>query len=123
MANLQIQISTQEFGSRMAKVATFIGAADSSNVAEVDRQVLAIVETTDTLLLDCIGLEFANSTFIGHLTDWYSQLTEKGGSIALLNLQPNVLDTLQVVGLLNLIPHFHSFAEAEEKLSGTGQLV
>ncbi len=116
MALLTIKFSTATFGGSPATVAALTGSADASNVAKIDKQVLEVLSETEVLILDVAELTYANSTFIGHLTDWYSRLVEAGHRIVLIGCQPQVFDTLNVVGLLNIVPHYTTLAEAERAL-------
>jgi len=120
MAQIQITVSTYEHADRVVKIAGLVGAADSSNVADVDTAVLALFAETDgplDFILDATDLEYINSTFIGHLTDWYSRLAARDGKVLLVNLKPNVEDTLATVGLLGLISHYGNLAEAKLALT------
>jgi len=120
MAQIQITVSTYDHAGRVVKIAGLVGAADSSNVAEVDTAILALFAETDgplDFILDATDLEYINSTFIGHLTDWYSRLAERDGKVLLVNLKPNVEDTLATVGLLGLISHYGNLAEAKLALT------
>ncbi len=117
MPLLTIQLATRAFDGQTAEVATLIGSADASNIMEIDTQIANILVKNQTLILDLSQLTYANSTFIGHLTDWYSQVTEKNGQFILVGCQPQVFDTLNVVGLLTLIPHYMTMEEAENALT------
>jgi anti-anti-sigma factor len=115
MSLLQISITEN---TPDTKVVTLNGAADATNVTEINNEVLAALAGVQMLVIDGTGLTFANSTFIGYLTDWYSRLQDRGGKLVLAGLTMQVKDTLSVVGLLNLIPNYITVADALGKPSG-----
>lgn len=70
---------------------------------EVEHQV-NILAAGNTLVLDFQAIDYINSTFIGHLAAWYNAVTQKGGSLALKNINAQVKDVLELVGLSQIIP-------------------
>lgn len=120
MAQLTITVQNYAHETRTIKIVAMAGAADSSNVADVASAMSGILDEVANdldIIIDGGELEYVNSTWIGHLTDWYRRLDEKNGRIILANLRPNVHDTLTVVGLLNLIPTYATVAEAKVALT------
>lgn len=120
MSSLQITISTYEHGDHTVKIAGFIGYADATNVAEVDAAVLRLFDEVSgalDLIIDGTDLEYVNSTWIGHLTDWYQRVMAREGKLLLVNLKPQVEDALSTVGLLTIIPHYGNLTEAKLALS------
>jgi anti-anti-sigma factor len=103
-------------GDKIAKIITFKGQLDETNVDEKSKIIYALIEQTPknlNLLLDFEGLEYMNSKSIGYLTDWYSKISEGGGKIVIAKAKPNILDILEVVGLTQLINCFSTQDEAK----------
>ena len=121
LSELTIAIETLEHAGRTVKLIKCTGAADATNVEGIDKVILEQIESLPALdmVLDGAGLTYINSTFIGHLTDWYSRLEAKQGKFLLVNLQEQPLDTLGVVGILTIIPHYLTLDEAKLALSST----
>lgn len=103
-------------GDKVAKIVTFKGQLDETNVDEKAKEIYALLEQNPKnlyLLLDFEGLEYMNSKSIGYLTDWYSKITEGNGKITIAKAKPNILDILEVVGLTQLINCFPTLDEAK----------
>ncbi len=106
----QVTLTIQDVPSGIAdkkiKLLTFAGQLDESNVDEKAKEVYALIGETESslsLIFDFSQLEYMNSKSIGYLTDWYTKLNEKSGSLVIANARPNIIDILQVVGLTQLI--------------------
>lgn len=118
MTEINIIIEDMAIGSadKTAKILTFKGQLDETNVDEKSKEIYAIIEKTPKnlfLLFDFENLEYMNSKSIGYLTDWYSKVTEGGGKIVIAKARPNILDILEVVGLTQLISCFPTIDEAK----------
>lgn len=114
--NINIEDITVGNGDKNAKLLTFKGQLDETNVDEKAKMVYEIIEQTPQnlyLILDFEGLEYMNSKSIGYLTDWYSKVTEGGGKIAIAKAKPNILDILEVVGLTQLVTCYPTLDEAK----------
>lgn len=118
MAQIQIVISELQSPAGAVKLAEMVGSADGSNVEAVNIQISAILpEVGAGFILLATNLVYINSTFIGYLTHWYSQLHERGARLVLAELAPNVLDVLTTVGLAELLTICPTAAEAKHLLS------
>ena len=101
---------------RHVKLVKFTGQLDESNVDEKAKIVYEIIQSTPqnlSLIFDFSGLEYMNSKSIGYLTDWYTKLSERKGSIVIAQAKSNILDILQVVGLTQLIKCVGTVEEAK----------
>ncbi len=56
-----------------------------------------------TLVLDCQDLVYVNSIFIGHLASWVNDLQSKQGHLILKNINKQIRDVLDLVGLTKVI--------------------
>lgn len=121
MAQATITIEDLPGGSdKTVKLVKFVGQLDESNVDEKAKLLYDLIGKVPQnlhLILDFEGLEYMNSKSIGYLTDWYTKVTEKKGSIIVANAKPNILDILQVVGLTQLISCVPTLDEAKIALS------
>lgn len=102
--------------NKTVKLIKFSGQLDESNVdekAKIMYELISKVPQNLYLIFDFDELEYMNSKSIGYLTDWYTKLNEKKGSIVIAKAKPNILDILQVVGLTQLISCVSTLEEAK----------
>lgn len=116
----QITITTEDVASsvpdRKIKLLKFTGQLDESNVDEKAKEIYDTINSVPQqlfLIFDFANLEYMNSKSIGYLTDWYTKLSEKKGSIFIASARPNILDILQVVGITQLIQCVGTVDEAK----------
>ncbi len=82
------------------------GEVDASNLQE---KIKLIINTLSTLpehasfVLDCDGLVYVNSTFIGYLSSWLNQVRRKHGHFILKNVDEKIKEILSLVGLDKVI--------------------
>lgn len=101
---------------RTVKLAHFAGQLDESNVDDKAKEIYALIEATKGtlfLIFDFEKLEYMNSKSIGYLTDWYTKLSEKQGSIVIARARPNIVDILSVVGITQLVKCLDTVDEAK----------
>jgi anti-anti-sigma factor len=60
---------------------------------------IATLPKEATLVLDFSELDYINSTFIGLLASWLNDVKQKGGQIVLKNINDQIKDVLNLVGL------------------------
>ncbi len=104
---------------RVSKLVKIVGELDETNVDEKMQQIYGVIGENPwnlDLIFDFTGLGYLNSKSIGYLTDIYGKLAETNGKISIFAARPNVLDTLQVVGLTQLINMYDSFEQAKAGL-------
>ncbi len=114
--NIIIEDLPVSSGDKIAKIVTFKGQLDETNVDEKSKIIYSLIEQNPknlNILMDLEGLEYMNSKSIGYLTDWYSKISEGGGKIVIAKARPNILDILEVVGLTQLITCYPSQDEAK----------
>jgi len=122
MAQFQMFISEESIAGKSVKIVQVIGSADGSNVEEVNAKIMETIGSFEgSLILSGSDLEYINSTFIGYMTAWYSTLTGRGDQLILSNLRSTVADTLEVVGLLGMIPNFLTVDEAKFSIGSQEQ--
>lgn len=118
MTPIELYISdvTLDGSDRVVKQAAFVGQLDESNVDEQAKKIYELLETMpekSALIFDFAGLEYMNSRSIGYLTDWFSKMTEKGGTLVVIQARDNIEDILKVVGLTQIIDFYLTVDEAK----------
>lgn len=120
MSQVQITISNEKVDGHTVKIIKFKGNADGSNINEINEVISKIISADNkkfSVVLDGSELDFINSTFIGSMTAWHLKLNKHGSELALASFEPNVLDTIKSVGMLQVLPHFKTINEAEIALT------
>lgn len=118
MTPIELYISdvTLDGSDRVVKQAAFVGQLDESNVDEQAKKIYELLETMpekSALIFDFAGLEYMNSRSIGYLTDWFSKMTEKEGTLVVTQARDNIEDILKVVGLTQIIDFYLTVDEAK----------
>lgn len=87
---------------------SFWGNLDSFGLSQRRKELLAIVDglTKKWLVFDFKDLNFLNSESIGFLMQVNENLMQKNKKLVLVNAKNNVLDVLQVIGLLETMPYY-----------------
>jgi stage II sporulation protein AA (anti-sigma F factor antagonist) len=98
------------------KVLVFKGQIDESNLQEASTKLdlLVIDNETRYILLNFKGLEFINSKVIGYLASLYSNASEKGKKVMIVEANEGIMDILSLVGLTTIIDHYPTLEEAIE---------
>ena len=82
------------------------GEIDKTNIEEklapLSDQIRTIPKNS-TLILDFSNLNYINSTFIGTLADWHNILSNNSGRICVKNLNEEVKEILDLVGLFDIL--------------------
>ncbi len=120
MSDIQITFQDLTLGAKSAKLVTFVGQLDETNVDHEAKQIYQVItEMAEPILfLDFSELEYMNSKSIGYVTDWFTQASAKNGSISIIGPKPNILDILKVVGITQIITVYNTLEEAKTALSG-----
>jgi anti-sigma B factor antagonist len=122
MAQVQITIQDIDAGGKPAKIIGFVGQLDETNVDEEAKKVYAVVDEMPQpqLILDFSGLDYMNSKSIGYVTDWYSRVMAKNGTMVIAGPKANILDILKVVGITQIVSIHDSIDAAKIALGGGG---
>lgn len=120
MSDIQISFQDLTLGAKAAKLVTFVGQLDETNVDHEAKQIYQVITemAEPVLLLDFTSLEYMNSKSIGYVTDWFTQASAKNGSISIVGPKPNILDILKVVGITQIIKVYNTLEEAKAAVSG-----
>ena len=122
MSEIQVSFQDLNIGTKEAKMVRFVGQLDETNVDHEAKKVYQVIGELPLpiLLLDFEGLEYMNSKSIGYVTDWYTQISAKGGMIFIITPKPNILDILKVVGITQIIPVYSTLEEAKAAIAQNG---
>ena len=83
----------------------------------MDEEICSILtETTKTLVLDLAGVDFITSAGIGIIAKAKASLKQKGGDLAMINLQPQIIKVFEIMRLLPVLNVFASKEELDEYL-------
>lgn len=85
-------------------VVRLAGTVDSDNGRIVDEYMKEAFQALEpkSVLLDCGGLTYVPSAFLGSLLFWKDQISKRGGKLVLFAVQSFVADILQAVGFTRL---------------------
>jgi anti-sigma B factor antagonist len=86
--------------------------------SDVEKEMIKSVEEMSKTLyiFDLESLNYINSVFIGMLAKLYNIITKKQGKVVIINLSDTIKDTLNMVGLTDIIPVVSSLEEAKKIL-------
>jgi anti-anti-sigma factor len=120
MSDIQLTFQDLGLGQKPAKLITFKGQLDETNVDHEAKKVYQVISEMEEplLILDFGQLEYMNSKSIGYVTDWFTKVTEKTGTIAIVGPRPNILDILKVVGITQIITIYNTLEEAKTAMGG-----
>jgi stage II sporulation protein AA (anti-sigma F factor antagonist) len=82
------------------------GEIDKSNIDEIAYPINDKIRTMpdgSILVLDFSEVSYINSTFIGHLAAWHTAMHEKKGLVKVKNMNKQINEILDLVGLLNVL--------------------
>ena len=89
------------------------GYIDLYNADNVGKRLFRFVEGGYIrLILHCGGFNYISSTGIGLFTELFKALKEKGGSLAILQMQPKVYEVFELLGLSRFLENKDSLEEA-----------
>jgi len=107
MNNLRIEEKLLKEGFEYVK---FIGVLDASGqeaVLNLEQKINGLSQGT-RMIFDLTELDYLNSYAIGFIAHWYNFLRKQHGDIVLIKPQPQVYDTLHVLGMTNVLKIFES---------------
>lgn len=87
------------------KIVVFDGFLDKSTVAFAEKEVMKVVVADDfsKLVFDFKQMNYVNSEGIGFLMMVATHLRKNNRDLLLLDLQPQVMDVMDAIGLLAVI--------------------
>lgn len=94
---MDININTLE----QITVVTLAGDIDASNAADVQKEVLPLVQAESRILMDMTKVPYMSSAGLRMLLSLYRQVTAKDGKVVLVGLSEEIRDTMSVTGFLD----------------------
>ena len=89
-----------------------VGSIDSDTCELLDEQVKKVLKrSVTTLVLDMAGVDFISSRGVGLIAKTRASLTQRGGDLAIMNVQPQIKKAFEIVCLL---PALNVFADRDE---------
>lgn len=90
-----------------------VGRVDSATAPELEKALMDLVEEKKTIVLDMSEISFVSSS------GWWSIIRalkeiqkNNSGQLILAELNDNVRDSMELIGILNYFPHYESLVEA-----------
>lgn len=110
---METLIEIKKRAAQGADVFEYVGELDETNADKVFSKIYADVGKFENkkLLFNFSGLHYLNSKSLGYLADIYSNVEEGGGKMCITNCLPEVSDTLELVGITNIITTLPTEAE------------
>ncbi len=88
------------------------GRIDFANVQAIEAPLCKAVESGGAMVIDLSAVEFIASLGLRTLIKCARTMNNKRGKLALLSPRPMVAEIIQISGIEDLIPVYHSEAEA-----------
>ncbi len=110
---METLIEIKKRDAQGASVFEFQGELDETNADKVFSKIYADIGAFagKKILFNFSGLHYLNSKSLGYLADIYSNVEEGGGKMCISNCLPEVNDTLELVGITNIITTLPTEAE------------
>lgn len=106
---LKIEI---ERAKRSMVFLSLAGSIDSNTGAILEDQIKKVLKrSVTTLVLDMAGVDFISSRGVSTIAKTRASLTQRGGDLALMNVQPQIRKAFEI---LCLLPALNVFADRDE---------
>lgn len=100
-----------------ATIVNLRGQVDSTNAAEVESGILALIDGgARALALDCSALDYISSAGLRMVLVVARRLRQEGGALQLCAMQPQVREVFEISGFLSILNVQGSRAEALAQL-------
>lgn len=113
MSNLSIEEKQLEAGIEYIKFTGVLDASGQEAILNLEQKISKFKEGV-TAIFDFSELDYLNSYAIGFIAHWYNFLHKQNGEIVLVKPQPQVYDTLNVLGMTNVLKIFETLEGAVE---------
>lgn len=105
--------------SESAVVVDLHGSVDPATIDTFDQIFDELIEGGHLrIIMDLGKLKYINSTGMGMMVQYYDQLSEEGGGLVLMGVQPKIMLVLEMLGLQELFPIVGSEEEALKCVQG-----
>ncbi|OIP53152.1 hypothetical protein AUK10_02755 [Candidatus Gracilibacteria bacterium CG2_30_37_12] len=99
-------------------IMTFTGELDETNVDAIFKKVYSLF-SGKYIIFNLSGVTYGNSKFIGYVASMFDHIEEKEGEMVICECQPAILDTLDMAGILLMIPYTKTIEEALVKIGAS----
>jgi anti-sigma B factor antagonist len=100
-----------------ATVVVVTGEVDGRTAPQAQEQILPVVQTASSIVLDMAGVTFMSSAGLRMLLLLYRQATAKNVKVVLAGLSAEIKDTMSMTGFLDYFEVADSVAEGLQKLA------
>ena len=111
MADLRIEDKQIEPGVEYVKFSGVLDASGQDAILNLEQKINKFGPKTK-VIFDFTKLDYLNSYAIGFIAHWYNFLHKQEGDIILIKPQAQVYDTLNVLGMTNVLKIFESIEMA-----------
>ena len=115
MSNLQIEEKSLETGIEYVKFIGILDASGQDSILNLEQKINNLPSKT-VVVFDFTELDYLNSYAIGFIAHWYNFLKKQEGEIVLIKPQSQVYDTLNVLGMTNVLKIFESLEVALQEI-------
>jgi|SRR3989337_226444 len=114
---MNLQFNELENGIRLIK---FIGALDLTGSYGIEVEFVRQCQGEDVrVLADLSEVDYISSIGVHMLVNAANSIARRGGKIALLNPQRDVMDVLEMIGIPQIIPIYSDLESAKAGLLAT----
>lgn len=103
---------------RKVTVVKLDGELDGKTSAEVQEQVLPVIEEEGKVVMDMSKVTYMSSAGLRMLLSIYRQVTGKNGKVALAGVKEEIRDTMSVTGFLKFFVIHESVDDGIKSLEG-----
>ncbi|MBI2566201.1 MAG: STAS domain-containing protein [Candidatus Schekmanbacteria bacterium] len=101
--SLKIDIEPLSDAAGSALLVRVSGELDATTAPQLTSEINKSFDATrKSLVIDCAGIGFMNSTALGHLIAYRKLALSRGGCVALVALQARTREVLDLLGALDL---------------------
>ena len=101
--DIQIKVDDAP-GHPEAKIMTFVGSLDATNIQGVSQKVIELIASGIKFIIADFGqLKYLNSTALGNIIDYNKRTKEKGGQFILANVSDSVYEIFDIVGATSIL--------------------
>jgi anti-sigma B factor antagonist len=113
---MKLEFNELENGVRLIKL---IGTLDLTGTYSIEVEFVRLCEGDNVhLLVDLTEVDYVSSIGVHMLVNTARSIASRGGKMALLNPQRNVIDVLELTGILQMIPIYSDLGSAKMGLLG-----
>ena len=108
MGELEISVRTAS-GNKEVSVVTLKGSVDGYTLVKFDEGLNKLLNANRyKLIIDCKGLTFISSAGVGLLLVLHSKLLPQNGDLKLIDVSPEVCETIKLLGFSNIFRNLMS---------------